>query len=340
METPAEGMPPGWTNDPALLEGFFDYDSGEAYLARCHGLNDPKLLLMTTPDTGDMGYIITSGGRFYWGDLMIDHIAEITKPKTWPAILRALATQGEKGLRMKFLRPVKEVEEEPQEEEIMVEGQGLSVPSRSDVPSTSENLRDIIADITSRPGAYGVPPENVANLVLIHQDITRLRRPDGPDFLIPPPPHDREVHPNWPSALEQVRLRKSTYDGVEYWALPDLLGLFMSSLAWTPTIRARGRNGGRPFGRCAETYPVRKLLMGKTEEEAAKVHGLALWSRYIHITPAYDDRLSGRIWGSLWDPCANCQVLISINKGNILNFGRLTEGAHSVRGDWEPPFVA
>ncbi|GFF55843.1 hypothetical protein IFM51744_08740 [Aspergillus udagawae] len=240
---------------------------------------------------------------------------------------------------------------------------------------------------------------------------------DGADYLVPPPPQniDRKRHPNWPSALSRFQLTKSTFDGVEYWALPDLLGLFMSTLgrapatatkrnfylpltavygqwcskliregrpscpsvfqcswtedgefhlgasrggfatdsgmgswlavldrarygiirspllqltnwsqAWTPTIRARGRKWGRPFSRCAETYPVRKLLMGKTEEEAAKVHGLALCNRYIHPAPAYDDRLSGRIWGSLWDPCDNCRVLISVNKGNILNFGRLT----------------
>ncbi|GFG11367.1 hypothetical protein IFM61392_06875 [Aspergillus lentulus] len=275
----------------------------------------------------------------------------------------------------------------------------------------------LLADIAQNPGAYGVLPQNVANLRLIHADITRLRRPDGPSYLVPPPPQniDRKRHPKWPSALSRFRLTKSTYDGVEYWALPDLLGLFMSTLgraptiatkrnfylpltavygqwcsklirqgrlslpsvvqcswtedgefhlgasrggcvtdssmgswlavldrarygvirspllqltnwsqAWTPTIRARGRKRGTPFGRCAETYPVRKLLMGKTEEEAAKVHGLDLWSRYVHIAPAYDDRLSGRIWESLWDPCDNCQVLISINKGNILNFGRLT----------------
>jgi hypothetical protein len=74
-------------------------------------------------------------------------------------------------------------------------------------------------------------------------------------------------------------------------------------------------------------YSQKHLLnndRGKTEEEAAKVHGLALCNRYIHLAPAYDDRLSGRIWGSLWDPCDNCRVLIGVNKGNILNFGRLT----------------
>lgn len=62
---------------------------------------------MTTPDSGDMAYIITSGGRFYWGHLMIDRMAEISKPETLPEILRALATGGEKALRMKMIRPVR-----------------------------------------------------------------------------------------------------------------------------------------------------------------------------------------------------------------------------------------
>ncbi|KAF7161543.1 hypothetical protein CNMCM6106_008736 [Aspergillus hiratsukae] len=102
-----------------------------------------------------------------------------------------------------------------------------------------------LADITNRLGVYGVPPENIANLVLIHQDITRLRRPDGPDFLIPPPPQsiDREVHciptGHLPWALARFGLTKSTYDGVEYRALPDLPGLFMSILGRAPTTASR-----------------------------------------------------------------------------------------------------
>ncbi|KAF7168496.1 hypothetical protein CNMCM6106_003663 [Aspergillus hiratsukae] len=136
-EPQEEEMPTGWTNSPSLLEGFFHYHSAEAYLARCHGLDDGKILLMTTPESGDMGYIFTSGGRFYWSDLMIDHIAEVTKPKTWPAILCALATRGEKGLRMKMLRPVREYEEGPWEEEMVDEGPDLFIPP-PDAPSTSE----------------------------------------------------------------------------------------------------------------------------------------------------------------------------------------------------------
>ncbi|EAW16686.1 uncharacterized protein NFIA_060420 [Aspergillus fischeri NRRL 181] len=203
---------------------------------------------MTSPDTGDMAYIITSGGRFFRGDLMIDHIFEITKSRTWPEILRALATKGERELRMKVLRPVV-VDEEPwEEEEMMVEGQGpcfLWLNGRGDFRqaytlSWSDSVA-LLADIASNPGAYGVLPQNVANLRLIHADITRLRRPDGPGYLVPPPPQniDRKRHPKWPSALARFRLTKSTYDGVEYWALPDLLGLFMSSLGRAPTTATK-----------------------------------------------------------------------------------------------------
>lgn len=95
---------------------------------------------MTTPETGEMGYIITSGGRFYWGDLMTDYIFEITRPKTWPEILRTIATRGEKGLRMKRLRPVRDVEVF-EEEEMSDEGPALFVPPPDvpqDAPSTPE----------------------------------------------------------------------------------------------------------------------------------------------------------------------------------------------------------
>jgi hypothetical protein len=33
----------------------------------------------------------------------------------------------------------------------------------------------LLADIASNPGVYGVPPENVANLRLVHANIIRLR---------------------------------------------------------------------------------------------------------------------------------------------------------------------
>ncbi|PLB46180.1 hypothetical protein P170DRAFT_262392 [Aspergillus steynii IBT 23096] len=82
MNTPTDQVPPGWTNEPARLRGLFYPGSGESQMARSYGLTDFNPLLFNTPDTGEMGYILQSGEEFYWGDLMIDYIFLITKPKT------------------------------------------------------------------------------------------------------------------------------------------------------------------------------------------------------------------------------------------------------------------
>ncbi|KNG91078.1 hypothetical protein ANOM_000744 [Aspergillus nomiae NRRL 13137] len=105
------------------------------------------------------------------------------------------------------------------------------------------HITAMLQNIVLSPGVYGVPAQNVARLMSIHQDITRLRCPDGQDYLAPAPPQniDRQVHPRWPRGIARFQLRRSTYDGVEYWALPDLLGLFLSSLGPAP-IGATKRN--------------------------------------------------------------------------------------------------
>lgn len=78
--------------------------------ARQHGLNEVTLLLFNTPDTGDFGFIIESGGRYYFGDLMIDYLHEITKPKTFLGILRCLDEGGVKALRTSVLKKVPQKE--------------------------------------------------------------------------------------------------------------------------------------------------------------------------------------------------------------------------------------
>ncbi|KAE8340198.1 hypothetical protein BDV24DRAFT_164647 [Aspergillus arachidicola] len=116
-----EDIPEGWTNDPKQLERFFYPGSGEAHLAQCHGLRDIKLLLMGTPESGEMQYIIKSGGRYYSGDLMIDYIFEITKPKTFPAILRVLVTKGDTGLKYRKPKQVEAFVMEPREQGVVKE---------------------------------------------------------------------------------------------------------------------------------------------------------------------------------------------------------------------------
>ncbi|PYH92830.1 hypothetical protein BO71DRAFT_410683 [Aspergillus ellipticus CBS 707.79] len=125
MEIPPEDTPSGWTNDPNRLSRAFQPDSGEIYLARCHGLEDIGVLFLNTSDSGEMGYIITSGNHYYIGDLMSDHIFEITKPCTLPEIARVIAAEGESELRCRKVKFVEWIPWEPQE---VVEGPSLFVP--------------------------------------------------------------------------------------------------------------------------------------------------------------------------------------------------------------------
>ncbi|PYI18165.1 hypothetical protein BO99DRAFT_433783 [Aspergillus violaceofuscus CBS 115571] len=133
METQPEPMPEGWTNDPHLLDIYFSPETREAHMARCCGLEDAELVLMGTPESGEMHFIITAGGKFYWGHFMIDYLGEITRPKTFPEILHVLGVKGLKGLRMKYLEPVWTYEEEEEEEE-EEGGPRLFVPVDPDAP--------------------------------------------------------------------------------------------------------------------------------------------------------------------------------------------------------------
>ncbi|KAE8154149.1 hypothetical protein BDV25DRAFT_167850 [Aspergillus avenaceus] len=91
------------------------------------------------------------------------------------------------------------------------------------------------------------------------------------------------------------------------------------SQAWSPSIRRRRRDG-RPFGRCAETYPLRFLLRDTADKSA--IHGLGLSARVLWSTHAYDDRLAGPIWEGTWNPCSNCMALIENMEGLVANFNR------------------
>ncbi|PYH86048.1 hypothetical protein BO82DRAFT_397798 [Aspergillus uvarum CBS 121591] len=106
-EISAGDIPHGWTNDPSLLDYYGSPRTSDAHMARCCGLQDARMVLMGTPESGDMQYLITSGGKYYWGHFELDHLEEITKPKTLLAIVNVLkSSKGFKGLRRKTLKPV------------------------------------------------------------------------------------------------------------------------------------------------------------------------------------------------------------------------------------------
>ncbi|KAE8327874.1 hypothetical protein BDV39DRAFT_204590 [Aspergillus sergii] len=73
----------------------------------------------------------------------------------------------------------------------------------------------------------------------------------------------------------------------------------------SPSLQAYGPTFGKPFGR--------------GQQAPTQVYGLALCKWYLRATQ-YDDRLSGPIWGNLWNPCLNCQELIRTWKGDVNNF--------------------
>ncbi|KOC09307.1 hypothetical protein AFLA70_39g004250 [Aspergillus flavus AF70] len=107
MDNPADRIE-GWTSDPYDLEGFFVPGTAEWEMAQDYGLTDITPVLMETPESGEMGFIIFAGGRYYCGDLMADSLFEITRPTTLPEIMRALDEKGFRGLRQKKIKPAME----------------------------------------------------------------------------------------------------------------------------------------------------------------------------------------------------------------------------------------
>ena len=53
------------------------------------------------------------------------------------------------------------------------------------------------------------------------------------------------------------------------------------------------------------------LTSPRGRDRQDQVSGLALHRPYLN-NPQYDDRLSGYVWRSCWDPCPNCKELIRI----------------------------
>lgn len=117
-----------------------------------------------------------------------------------------------------------------------------------------------LPDIVNRPGPYGISPQYEADLTSIYNSITQLlwvsrdyesqrvwrllsfiSHPNGPDYLNPPPPQSiaRAVNDDQRCTIASLRVLKYEYGGIKYWALPDLLGLFMSSLGHAPTGATR-----------------------------------------------------------------------------------------------------
>ncbi|PYH71020.1 uncharacterized protein BO88DRAFT_320491, partial [Aspergillus vadensis CBS 113365] len=118
---------PGWTDDPRALSKFFYPGSSEWYLARPYRIWDATVVLFGTNQSGEMQYIITANGYYYWGHLMLDEIFEMTRPTTWPGILRIMAEKGVEKVGIKKLKAV-EISEDDVLVQHVPEGEDVFVP--------------------------------------------------------------------------------------------------------------------------------------------------------------------------------------------------------------------
>ncbi|KAI9043192.1 uncharacterized protein KD926_004375 [Aspergillus affinis] len=98
---PLDAIPMGWSDGPQLLEEHFKPYTCEFCLVQRHGLQNftPVLFNRDKWNNADVDFIITSGGRYYIGELSYHAILEITWPRTLADILLVLGTRGESGLR-------------------------------------------------------------------------------------------------------------------------------------------------------------------------------------------------------------------------------------------------
>ncbi|CAI7619966.1 hypothetical protein N7533_004416 [Penicillium manginii] len=79
------------------------------------------------------------------------------------------------------------------------------------------------------------------------------------------------------------------------------------------------------IGNCAETYPIVHLLRG-LDERNKDVHGLSLKKKALKAAQ-YQDTLSGDFWTRVVGPCENCQFLIELHGGILVNFCRFAGSA-------------
>ncbi|KAL1988817.1 hypothetical protein VTN96DRAFT_7701 [Rasamsonia emersonii] len=94
----------GWTTDPDELD--FDFywadDKGiGSQMARERGLESPKPIMCSAPETGEGLYMFQSGSNFYIWDQMGDDVEEITRSQDLNEILEIMHKKGFKefGLR-------------------------------------------------------------------------------------------------------------------------------------------------------------------------------------------------------------------------------------------------
>ncbi|KAJ9300231.1 hypothetical protein DTO271G3_2348 [Paecilomyces variotii] len=100
--------PKGWTMDPEAIDYENDWapqNSDGQYMATEFGLNDPRPIMVTTPDTGSPFVLFQAENKFYQWNQVANSVWEIVKPQGLDAILEVMTEKGERALKMKELQP-------------------------------------------------------------------------------------------------------------------------------------------------------------------------------------------------------------------------------------------
>jgi len=65
------------------------------------GLENPRPIMCTTPDTGAPYYMLQSGNTFYLWNAIGGTVWEIVKPRELDEIVKTMVEKGERALKLK-----------------------------------------------------------------------------------------------------------------------------------------------------------------------------------------------------------------------------------------------
>ncbi|KAJ5912033.1 uncharacterized protein N7473_001336, partial [Penicillium subrubescens] len=101
---------------------------------------------------------------------------------------------------------------------------------------------DFLPHVVDYGYMYDIQNDHLPSLKAILAQIEKLCPPNGSDFPSPGLEPDQSIrrilNPAWdprnPSSVSKFRLNSFWHDGVGYWSLFDILGLFLSSVGIAP----------------------------------------------------------------------------------------------------------
>ena len=77
-------------------------------MAKQFGLKDAYPIMFTTPESGELEYLISSDSKCYFWNLLADQIWEITAPRKLKDVLQQMVTKGEASVKTKRVYELEE----------------------------------------------------------------------------------------------------------------------------------------------------------------------------------------------------------------------------------------